>query len=221
MNKKKYLGIMLTAAAFLMTSSGSAYADGWWHQRAKEQSATNWLVIVNAPGQCANTPCTEGDIFGSAGVEGVDNNPTKATVCYLTGQVVEKNGSATFAGAMGEGDSSQCFFPGFDDADPHALKDSMVAEIHLIIQVHGEPLELGYGKETQLTRAGQGCNPDATACADVQFAIHMPGDAVDGVTTTSVNRFDDGTAVYGAKSMLIRDREGVRVITMTTLDKIY
>ena len=114
---------MLTAAAFLMTSSGSAYADGWWHQRAKEQSATNWLVIVNAPGQCANTPCTEGDIFGSAGVEGVDNNPTKAPVCYLTGQVVEKNGSATFAGAMGEGDSSQCLFPGFDDADPHALKD--------------------------------------------------------------------------------------------------
>ena len=110
------------------------------------------------------------------------------------------------------------FFPGFDDADPHALKDSMAAEIHLIIQVHGEPLELGYGKEDQLTYNQGGCNPD---CVDVQFAIFLPGIDIDGQQSSALYRFDDGTAVYGAESLMFRDREGVRVVTMTTLDKIY
>ena len=211
MNRKKYLGIMLTAAAVLMTSGSSVYADGWYHHRYKERAVTNWLVVVNYPEGCANTPCTEGDIFGY-----IPENPTKATVCYLTGQKVRKDGKAVFAGSLGEGDSSGCFFP--TEGDPHALKDSMRAEIHVIVQEHGEPLDLGYGLEDQVTTNGGGCNPD---CTDTQFAIHVPGAALDGRSYSDVYRFADESSVYGAQSLLIRDREGVRVVTETKLDPYY
>jgi len=211
---------MLTALGVLLTSSGGAYADGWRsHYRPQpiERAVTNWLVVINYPEACASSPCTEADIFGLA----PDANPTKATVCYLTGQVVSKDGKATFAGALGEDDSSQCFFPG--DADPHALKDSMRAEIHVIVQEHGAPMPLGYGLEDQLTKNQGGCDddPDTPDCPDTQYAIHQADYAVDGVTTSDVYRWDDDSVVYKAKSWMSRDREGVRVVTQTELDPQY
>ena len=62
------------------------------------------------------------------------------------------------------------------------------------------------------------CNPE---CEDVQFAIHVPGTDIDGRSYSAVYRIADGSEVYGAKSLLIRDREGVRVITDTKLDPYY
>jgi hypothetical protein len=212
MNTKKCISIMLTVIVTLLAWSGSSYADGKDSRDTRDTAATNWLVVVNYPEGCKSTPCTEADIFGS--LDNPDNpNPTKATVCYLTGQVVRRDNRAWFAGALGEGHTNGCFFP--SDADPHALKDSMRAEIHVIVQVHGEPLQLGYGLEDQLTQAGGGCNP---VCADVQFAIHVPSAAMDGRSYSDLYRFSDESMVHGAKSLLIRDREGVRVVTQTKLD---
>ena len=210
MNRAKRVSLLLSAAAFLV-ASGTASADGWYWKH-KKIAATNWLVVINYPEACSSSPCSEADVFGQA----PDANPTKATVCYLTGQVVGKDGKAVFAGSLGEGDSSQCGFPG--DADPHALKDSMRAEIHVIVQEHGAPLELGYGLEDQVTLNMGGCNPTPDDCEDTQYAIHVPGVDVDGRQYSDVYRFSDNSVVYGAQSLLIRDREGVRVVTETKLD---
>ncbi|MBT8078011.1 MAG: hypothetical protein KJO31_05505 [Gammaproteobacteria bacterium] len=210
MKKKMRFGVALATAAALLVSAGNASADHRY-KRLKERAVTNWLVIVNYPEACSSSPCSEADIFGA-----IPANPTKATVCYLTGQVVGKKGDAVFAGRIGEGTAHGCFFP--EDPNPHGLKDSMRAEIHVIVQQHGKPLELGYGLEDQVTLNFGGCNPD---CEDVQFAIHVPGTDIDGRSYSALYRFADGSEVYGAKSLLIRDREGVRVITDTTLDPYY
>ena len=210
MNKKMRFGVALATAVTLLASGGNAFADHWY-KRLKERAVTNWVVVVNYPEACSSSPCSEADIFGA-----LPANPTKATVCYLTGQVVKKSGKAVFAGRLGEGTAHGCFFP--FDADPHGLKDSMRAEIHVIVQEHGKPLELGYGLEDQVTENLGGCNPD---CTDTQFAIHVPGTDVDGRSYSAVYRFADGSEVRGAQSLLLRDREGVRVVTDTKLDPYY
>ena len=208
---KKHCTPKAIALVGLFVASGMALASGgeiWYAD--ENRSVTTWLVVVNYPEACASSPCTEGDIFGA-----LPDNPTKATVCYLTGQVVRQNGKAVFAGRLGEGTSHGCFFP--MDPNPLGLKDAMRAEIHVILQEHGAPLRPAAGREMQVTIIEAGCNPD---CMDTQFAIHVPGDAVDGKSWSYVQRFADGSMVSGARSTLFREKTGVSVVTDTRLDPI-
>jgi hypothetical protein len=197
------------ALAALFVSNGMANAQGRSYS-SDNRAVTNWLVVVNYPEACASMPCTEADIFGS-----LPENPTKATVCYLTGQIVGLDGKAVFAGRLGEGTSHGCFFP--QDPNPLGLNDAMRAEIHVIVQEHGAPLKGSAGREQQVTQSGAGCNPD---CMDTQFAIHEPANAVNGVSVSTVNRFSDDSPITNAQSTLFRDREGVRVVTDTHLDPV-
>jgi hypothetical protein len=189
----------------LLLCSGLALAGG-----KNETAATNWVVIINDPGACAHSPCTEGDIFGSWPA-----NPTLATVCYLSGQSVQASRRATFAGRIGEGTNYGCLE--IFDGDLLGLMDADAAEAHMVLQEHDWSLESGYGLEEQVSYFLGGCNPD---CVDTQFAIHSPGDAdADGVSVSNVYRFADESMVDGATSTLIRGDGGIRLVTHTRLDE--
>jgi hypothetical protein len=189
----------------LLFCSGLALAGG-----KNETAASNWLVIINNPGACPQVPCTEEDIFGPW-----PENPTLATVCYLTGQSVQANGRATFAGRFAEGTNYGCLE--IFDGDLYGLMNADAAEIHGVLQEHGWSLKSGYGLEEQVSYFLGGCNPD---CVDTQFTIHSPGDAdAYGVSVSNVYRFADESMVDGATSTLIREEGGIRMITHTRLDE--
>lgn len=200
--------------ACLLLGASSVYADGtgrWFSN--KDQAVTNWLVIINYPEACSSVPCSEADIFGS-----LPANPTKATVCYMTGQAVLDSGKgrAIFAGRMGEGTNFGCFFPG--DPNPYGLKDAMRAEIHVVVQTHGAVRSRSaMGRELQVTYINAECNPD---CADVQFTIHVAANAVNGKSWSNVYRFDNGQVIPNAVSTLYREKHGVRVVVDTQLDTL-
>ena len=196
----------IIASTVLMVASGIVYAGITFSDL--DLAVTNWLVVVNYPEACASMPCTEEDIFGS-----LPDNPTHATVCFLTGQIVRPNGKAIFSGRLGDGTSHGCFFP--MDPNPLGLKDAMRAEIHVIVQEHGAPKQGRAGRARQLTIVGSDCNPD---CVDTQFATHVAADAVDGVSTSRMQRFSDESVVARSVSTLFRERSGIRVVSETKLD---
>lgn len=202
-NRSNITGALAILA--LLLCSGLALAGG-----KNETAATNWVVIINDPGACSGTPCTEGDIFGSW-----PENPTKATVCYLTGQSVQANGRATFAGRFGEGTNYGCLE--IFDGPIMGLMDAEAAEVHMILQEHGWSLKSGYGLEAQVAYFEGMCNPE---CNDTQVTIHTPA-AADGygVSVSNVYRFGDFSMVDGATSTLIRGNGGFRLITHTRLDE--
>lgn len=213
--KNKICAMAVFSAVTIFMTSGTAMADGrWWYP---DRAVTNWLVVINNPAACSSSPCSEADIFGAIPQTGPtgdpSENPTKASVCYLTGQVVRWDGKATFAGRLAEGQGYACFFPG--DPDPYGLKDSMGAEMHIVVQEHGGALPAGAGLEEQVAYFMGACNPD---CNDTQFALHVPGTDVDGVSVVPVYRFSDGTAVENASSTAYREKHGVRIVTSTQLD---
>jgi hypothetical protein len=203
MNTQSVITRLVLLMLLLFTSA--VYAGG-----KNETAVTNWVVIINDPSACSESPCTEGDVFGS-----FPDNPTMATVCYLTGQSVQANGRATFAGRFGEGTNYGCLeiFAG----DLYGLMDADVAEIHMVLQEHGWSLESGEGLEMQVAYFEGGCNPE---CNDTQVTIHSPGDADgDGVSVSNVYRFADFSMVDGAASTLVREEGGFRLITHTRLDE--
>jgi len=173
-----------------------------------ETAVTIWLVIINDPGACPGEPCMEEDIFGS-----LPDNPTKATVCYLTGQSVQANGRATFAGRFGEGTNYACFFP---DADPaYGLMDPDAAEVHVVLQEHGYALKSGSGLEEQVSYFEANCTP---ACTDSQFTVHVAGAAdADGKSMTKMYDFNDGSMLKGTTSTLTREESGIRMVVHTRL----
>jgi hypothetical protein len=202
-NRSNITGALAILA--LLLCSGLALAGG-----KNETAATNWVVIINDPGACSGTPCSEEDIFGSW-----PENPTSATVCYLTGQSVQANKRATFAGRFGEGTNYGCLeiFAG----PIMGLMDADAAEVHMILQEHGWSLKSGRGLEAQVAYFEAYCNPE---CNDTQVTIHTPGDAdADGVSVSSVYRFGDFSMVDGATSTLIRGNGGFRLITHTRLEE--
>jgi len=201
----KHLGLKMALVFLtLLFCSGLALAGG-----KNETATTIWLVIINDPSACSGEPCSEADIFGT-----VPANPTKATVCYLTGQSVQANGRATFAGRFGEGTNHGCFFPGSDPA--FGLMDADMAEIHAVVQEHGYALKSGSGLEDQVSYFEGNCTP---ACTDSQFTIHLPGSADgDGKSMTMMYRFADGSMLKGTTSTLTREDSGIRMVVHTRLE---
>lgn len=217
MTNRSYITGALAILALLLCS-GLALAGGIGGKN--ETAATNWLVIINDPGACAHSPCEEGDIFGPAFADPPpdDTNPTKATVCYLTGQSVQANGRATFAGRFAEGTNYGCFFP---DGSAYGLMDADAAEVHMVLQEHGYSLKSGYGLEMQVAYFEGMCNPE---CNDTQFTIHSPGDVDgNGVSVSNIYRFDDGSLIDDTTSTLVRESDdgqgGIRMINHTRLEE--
>lgn len=85
---------------------------------------TVWFVAINAPENCATSPCTAAaDVLGNT--EGV-----QANITYGAGHVVGESGQATFAGSIPAGTMPDGWF----DND---FSNPLEAEIHLVLNDHG------------------------------------------------------------------------------------
>jgi len=176
-------------------------------------AATNWLVIFNNWEACDSSPCTEADIVQgdfSGPVPEFTGNKAEVAICYLTGQVIQANGRATFAASFAAGQNYDCFHP--FDGGVHGLKDD-TAEVHIVLQEHGPALDSGAGLEEQVAYFLGACNPD---CEDTQFAIHVSEETGES-STVPMQRFSDGSVVRRSASTLIRQGGGIRVISKTRI----
>jgi len=198
----------LTVAAVIAFSS-AAWAGG-----QNERAATNWLVIFNNTDGCATSPCSEADIvqgdFTIPDEPVFTGNAAEVAICYLTGQVIQANGRATFAASFAAGQNYDCFHP-FDFGKFGLVDDT--AEVHIVLQEHGAALETGEGLEDQVAYFLGECNPD---CNDTQFAIHL-SDVTGTVSNVPMQRFSDASEVKGSSSTLLRQGGGIRVISHTRI----
>ena len=175
-------------------------------------AATNWLVFFNNPGVCATTPCSPADVVV---IEETDDgpiflNPAEVSICYLTGQVVQANGRATFAASFAVGQTYGCFWP-LGGTGPGLA--NINAEVHVVLQEHGAARESGEALEDQVAYIEAACNPE---CEDTQFAIHVHDEGNDD-TVVPMQRSSDGSAVRRSASTLIREGDGIRVINHTRI----
>lgn len=85
---------------------------------------TVWFVAINAPENCATSPCTAAaDVLGNT--EGV-----QANITYGAGHVVGASGQATFAGFIPAGAMPDGWFD-------NGFSNPLGAEIHLVLNDHG------------------------------------------------------------------------------------
>lgn len=112
---------------------------------------TLWWIIFNNPDGCSDFACGEDDVF--------PGGPADAGVRNASGFITGPSGTANTTGELEMGPTPDGAV-GFGE-----LKDSIGAEIHIVIQSHGRPLA-GYVKD-QMTIPGAACN---NKCED-QFGI--------------------------------------------------
>jgi hypothetical protein len=112
------------ASASLVRNANGASFHLTTHSLTAGNAFTLWLVVINNPEACANTPCTAPDIFNPA---------TESQVRFAAGHVAGGSGRGTFAGSVKEGTLSG-WLPdrSFDDASS--------VEVHLVINDHGPKL---------------------------------------------------------------------------------
>jgi hypothetical protein len=125
---------------------------------------TLWVVVFNYPENCVN----------GCGLDDLGRQDVAATLAYGGGHVVGRTGEATFSGHLQEGDTS-----GFPNDSPFAgvvggehvgLVDSRLADVHLVVRDHGVVIPQRLAE--QLHTFSGTCN--VNACANVQFAAHVP-----------------------------------------------
>jgi hypothetical protein len=164
---------------------------------AGDSAVTMWAVIFNDPQNCV----------GGCGEDDLDRPAVNPSVLYVTGQRVQSNGRAAFAGAISKGSPMGVLFgPG--------LVDPAAAEIHLIVRSHGRVIPDLLA--SQVSSLDGGCPPND--CTDLQFAVHLPGaaDAM-GLSNSLVQYFADASAVRGAHSVLRRTPNGAFAVVITRL----
>ncbi len=111
---------------------------------------TNWWVIWNDPTEC------------DGGCDGTDLGVPGSSVLWATGRVLNNHGNAQFSALLHENSApgQVLFGPGLTDAEN--------AEIHVVIQAHGQVNPMHVYEQTHYVEAG--CNP---TCVDQQ-AVAFP-----------------------------------------------
>lgn len=137
---------------------------------------TVWWVVFNNPTACSDA-CGEDDIFlggdPANGLNLAQVTAAKIGVGNATGSVAKADSSAEFGAVLKRNDTSgahQILFPAGLDGGALLVASGNDAEIHLVIQSHGQarggPQLLG-----QLAYVETGCTP---FCEDIQFTVHQP-----------------------------------------------
>ena len=146
---------------------------------------TLWWIVFNTPEGCADygsgeAGCGEDDIFdlvnGGLNVDGV--LAAGISIGNASGNVAKSNGTLEFGGRMTRNqnnDHQVLFTPyafGANAATDYLLYADSAddAEVHVIVQTHGQARG-GEKLREQLTYVDTNCTP---ACADIQFAVHLP-----------------------------------------------
>ncbi len=206
----------LIAAAFTALAVLFALASftGGTARAATEQGLTLWWVVFNNPAGCIDG-CNGADLF-------LAGDPASTCVAHASGTVTSEGGATLVGSAyktMANGDPCLLGTGGFSNP--------MGAEVHLVVQAHGAPGDV----VAQITTFLGGCNPD---CADVQFAVHLPGAShsvgnvywwADPASNLEVVGFDAegaedaaGTPVDGASSTLSRTANSITATVFTSVD---
>lgn len=84
---------------------------------------TLWVVILNAPENCATSPCTAADGLGNT-------DAVQANITYGAGHVAGNSAKGTFAGFVAAGEMPDGWYTN-DFSNP------LGAEIHLVLNDHG------------------------------------------------------------------------------------
>lgn len=114
------------AMARLVRHNNGARATLQTRDLAPGHAHTLWWVVINAPENCASSPCSSADVLFSDDV-------VQANVAYGGGNVVGGSGKATFAAHFSTGPVPGGWFAS-EFSNPRG------AEIHLILMDHGPPV---------------------------------------------------------------------------------
>ncbi|MGH1417722.1 MAG: hypothetical protein ACRBCJ_02580 [Hyphomicrobiaceae bacterium] len=115
---------------------------------------TLWLVVINDPDKCSQSPCSSKDVLKRSKVVSSD-------VGYAGGIIAAKDGSGHFAAYQSTGKLSGAWFN-------NGLKSPTNAEVHLVVNDHG-PLIANRTADMLSTYRG--------GCTDVSIPKPMPGTA--------------------------------------------
>jgi hypothetical protein len=150
---------------------------------------TIWFVVFNKPENCVTVLARDDDGNPTEWVtDGICDDDdflpaalvaAEVAVGNATGNVAKEDGTAEFGGRLVRNvnlPGHQILFPaGFTGASLLTTKPKK-AEVHLIVQTHGQAFPLP-GLLDQLTYVAdpgglENCNPNPTGCEDIQFAVH-------------------------------------------------
>jgi hypothetical protein len=169
----------------MLTRDGDSIATKIRTSATPGHAVTVWYVVFNNPDACLDGACSAYDLFVDGdmanGFNHTQIDATRASVVYGgDGDVVNPGGRLALDAALSVGEVPTGSVPIAigDPADGAlvpgpvtGLEDARTAEIHVVLQDHGEAHTDQALLESQLTGFMTECNPD---CVDVQFAVHLP-----------------------------------------------
>jgi hypothetical protein len=145
------------AATLTRTTKGISYSV--YTSGLEPGANTVWIVIFNQPENCAAGP-------GSCAASDLSNPTVQGSVVAGSGHIVGADGVANFVGSLDEGKPPTGIQVNVPLGTVEGLKNSLKAEIHLVVRKHGA-INDGGEAVTQLTTYENEC----TTCADVQAVI--------------------------------------------------
>ena len=163
-----------------------------------DEAFTAWAFVFNNPENCDGVCDEFNDVLLADGA-----------VLYLTGQRVQRNGRAIFAGTINANVNNERIFG--------RLTNAGGAEIHVGLQSHGPVAATSEDRDAQTTLDGGACNPE---CEIKQFAIFPPGAGLGTSQDGTVTWASDGTEVRRSAATIRRvdvgDGDEVVVISIDT-----
>lgn len=177
-------GEPITGAFSMLTRSDGAVASKIRTTATSGHAMTYWYVIFNRPENCNTGACGEDDIFVGGQPTGGFNfgqiGAARISVVYGgDGAVVNPGGRVALDGGLAESEvptgsvpvvigrsSDGALVPG----PVTGLEDAQTAEIHIVLQDHGQAQTDPALLERQLSGFQTECNP---VCVDVQYAVHQ------------------------------------------------
>lgn len=189
MNKSNKIQCVGLAFLLLLPVQFTAADDG-----NGDSIYTAWAFVFNHPEHC-DGPCNAPDL-GDSMVEGA--------VIYLTGQRVQSNGRAIFAGAI----SANSNHRQIGGSSIMGLVAPLTAEIHIGLQNHQKSSLEG----DAAARHNQVTNPCGPPCAIEQFATFLPAMSVGTVADAA-----DSSPVADASATMTRSPTGVSISIDTRL----
>lgn len=187
MNKSNKIWYLACASLLMLPIQFTAADDG-----NGDSIYTAWAFVFNHPEHC-DGPCNAPDL-GDPMVEGA--------VIYLTGQRVQSNGRAIFAGAI----SANSNHRQIGGSSMMGLVAPLTAEIHVGMQNHRRSSLDG----DATSRHDQATNPCGPPCAIEQFATFLPAMVVGTVAHSS-----DSSPVANASATMTRSPGGVSITVDT------
>ncbi len=154
----------------LIRTSKGIYGGFYSDELNPKEVYTLWVIIFENPEFCSDGNCGSDDITdangklirnpdGSVGTPGVN-----VSGLWVSGTISDKNGNANLRINVEKGQA-----PGEILYGP-GLTDPFGSEIHFIARTHGEVIPSLI--DLQLATLRGGC--ETNACANQQFAIHLP-----------------------------------------------